>query len=197
MATPKTERTTMRTYQENTHVCPWWLAYTFDNPVRRWLHNPEKILAGLVDEGHKVLDIGCGMGHFSIGMAKMVGPDGCVIAADLQKKMLARVRGRAEHNGLLERIRLHQCRPDRIGLTESVDFVLAFWMVHEVPNRPAFLAEVRSLLKPKAHFLVVEPRLHVSASDVQRTIELACAAGLKLHSEPEVRLSRAVLFVPD
>lgn len=187
----------MKPTRHDTHVCPWWLAYTFDNPLRRWLHQPEKLLAGLVDEGQTVLDIGCGMGHFSIGMAKMVGENGRVIAVDLQAKMLERVQRRAERDGLQDRLRLHQCQPDRIGLTEPVDFALAFWMVHEVPNRPVFLAEVRSLLKPEAQFLMVEPRLHVSAADVQRTIEMAYTAGLKLHAEPEVRLSRAVLFVPD
>jgi ubiquinone/menaquinone biosynthesis C-methylase UbiE len=186
----------MNTTPSNTHAYPWWLTYTFDNPLRSWLHNPEKILAGLVDQGQTVLDIGCGMGHFSIGMAKMVGQHGCVIAADLQEAMLTRVQRRAERDGLQDRLRLHRCQPDRIGLTEPVDFALAFWMVHEVPNRPAFLAQVRRLLKPEARFLVVEPRLHVSVAEVQKTIELAYTAGLKLHAEPEVSLSRAALFVP-
>jgi hypothetical protein len=43
----------MNANQSNIHVCPWWLAYTFDNPLRRLLHNPEKLLAGLVEEGQK------------------------------------------------------------------------------------------------------------------------------------------------
>lgn len=184
----------MTTDQPNTHVCPWWLAYTFDNPLRRLLHNPQKLLAGLVQEDQTVMDIGCGMGHFSIGMARMVGANGCVISVDVQAKMLEKVRARAEQGGLLARIHLHQCQADRIGLSDPVDFVLAFWMVHEVPDRKAFLTEVRDLLKPEARFLVAEPKFHVSASNFQKTVDLACSVGLKQRAGPNVSMSRTVLF---
>jgi hypothetical protein len=49
----------------NNSPCPWWLCFTFDNPVRRLLHNPEQILGGLIQPGQTVADIGCGMGYFS------------------------------------------------------------------------------------------------------------------------------------
>jgi 2-polyprenyl-3-methyl-5-hydroxy-6-metoxy-1,4-benzoquinol methylase len=54
------------------HVCPWWLAYTFDNPIRRFFHKPDQMLAKFVKEGMTVVDIGCGMGYFSIGLAKIL-----------------------------------------------------------------------------------------------------------------------------
>jgi len=50
------------------HICPWWFAYTFDNPFRRFFHNPEKMLGSYVSRGMTVLDVGCGMGFFSIGL---------------------------------------------------------------------------------------------------------------------------------
>lgn len=184
----------MTTKQDNTHVCPWWLAYTFDNPLRRLFQDPHRILGGFVKEGQTVLDIGCGMGYFSLGLARLVGPTGKVISVDLQQEMLARVQARATQQGLQERIHLHQGRPDSLGLEEPVDFALAFWMVHEVSNRAAFLTEVRDVLKPEARFLVVEPKLHVSASDFQKTVDSARAVGLKPFTEPEVRMSRAILF---
>jgi ubiquinone/menaquinone biosynthesis C-methylase UbiE len=184
----------MNANQFNIHVCPWWLAYIFDNPLRRLLHNPEKLLAGLVEEGQTAVDIGCGMGHFSPGMARMVGENGWVISVDLQEKMLDRVRSRAVQSGLESRIRLHQCQPNRIDVSGLVDFVLAFWMVHEVSNQQAFLAEVRNLLKPEARFLLVEPKIHVTASSFQKTVDIARATGMKPCMEPKVRMSRAVLF---
>ena len=46
------------------HICPWWFAYTFDNPFRRFFHNPEKMLDSYVSKGMTVLDVGGGMGFF-------------------------------------------------------------------------------------------------------------------------------------
>ena len=53
-------------------VCPWWGGYFIDNPLRRLLHDPEKILRPYATPGMTVMDIGCGMGFFSIAMAKIV-----------------------------------------------------------------------------------------------------------------------------
>jgi uncharacterized membrane protein YphA (DoxX/SURF4 family) len=55
------------------HVCPWWGGYFIDNPLRRLIHDFETILGPYVKPGMTVLDVGCGMGFFSIGMALIVG----------------------------------------------------------------------------------------------------------------------------
>src|SRR5512146_115103 len=107
------------------HTCPWWFAYTFDNRLRRLLHDPAEILGGLAHAGDTVVDVGCGLGYFTIALADLVGPHGRVIAVDLQSEMLKRARRRAARRGLLERIDFHQCTPERIGLSMRVDFVLA------------------------------------------------------------------------
>ena len=56
------------------HICPWWLCFTFDNPLRRLIHSPETILSKYVRSGDTVLDVGPGMGYFSIPLAGLVGP---------------------------------------------------------------------------------------------------------------------------
>ena len=95
------------------HICPWWGGYFIDNWFRRLLHNPEKIVGPYVKPGMTVMDVGCGMGMFSIAMAKMVGAEGRVIAVDLQQKMLDVLRKRAEKAGVADRIQLHKC--EQIG----------------------------------------------------------------------------------
>ncbi|MFH1977613.1 MAG: class I SAM-dependent methyltransferase [Pseudomonadota bacterium] len=184
-----------RIFLTGDHVCPWWLAYTFDNPLRRLIHNPEKMLNKFIKEGDTVVDIGCGLGYFSIGMAKMVGVKGRVISVDLQEKMLERVRHRAQEKGLLSRITLHKCSSDKLGVNEQADFALGFWMVHEVRNKDAFFNEIVTFLKPGAHFLLVEPKIHVTEPYFRKIADIAVKAGLKQCSEEEVGLSRALLFV--
>ena len=176
------------------HVCPWWLAYTFDNRIRRLFHKPEKIFAPYLHEGMTTLDIGCGMGFFSIGMAKIVGKSGSVIAVDLQQKMLNALEKRAERAGVSDRIFLHRCESENIGNHQNVDFILTFWMVHEVPNQERFFKQIYTALKPAGKYLLVEPIMHVSRSRYQETISHARQVGFIRVNTPSIRLSRTTLF---
>jgi ubiquinone/menaquinone biosynthesis C-methylase UbiE len=182
------------TNQTGGHTCPWWLLFTFDNPLRKLIHDPEKILASYVMSGITVLDIGCGMGYFTLGLAKLVGEDGKVIAADLQEPMLMGLRKRANRAGLMDRIHLHQSTPSQIGVRESVDFALAFWMVHEVRQPNIFLGQIYELLRPEGKFMLVEPVIHVSRKAFEQTLSIAQANGFQVTGHPKVRASRAVVF---
>jgi len=175
-------------------ICPWWLALTLDNPIRRLIHNPEKILSMYIERGQTVLDLGCGSGIFTIALAKLVGETGRVIAVDVQDEMLQMVRKKAAKEGLESRIITYKSGQNRIGISDRVDFALAFYMVHEVPNTEAFLKEIASLLKREGRLLIVEPKLHVSASSFKKTIEAAQLAGLRPVSQPQIRFSRSMLF---
>ena len=175
-------------------VCPWWICFTFDNFLRRKVMNPLKIMSPYIKEGMTVMDVGPGMGYFTISIAKLVGPSGKVIAADLQQHMLEAIQRRAVKAGVQNRITLHQTTVDNIGLRTQVDFCLAFWMVHEVGDRRGFINQVASTIKPRGLFLVAEPKLHVSKANFSETVEMIKAAGLEVIEEPKIFLSNAVMF---
>ena len=179
------------------HVCPWWGGYVIDNRFRRWLHNPELILGPYVKPGMTVMDFGCGMGMFSIAMARLVGSQGRVIAVDLQQEMLDVLQKRAKQAGVLDRIRTHRCQPHTMGLMEPVDFALAFYSAHEVPDLRRLLGEVHGNLQPQGRLLVVEPMGHVTAKEFQAMLSLAKEIGLQEQDRPYVRLSRAAILVKD
>ncbi len=176
------------------HVCPWWVCFTFDNFIRKLFHNPENILAPYVHEGDTVLDVGPGMGYFSIPLARRVGDKGKVIAADVQAPMLAALRKRAEKQGLEGRIVPHLCRADSIGIREPIDFVLAFWMVHEVPDQNKLFCEIKLLLNPEGQFLVAEPTIHVTRPMFEKTLKRAEEAGFKVTGGPKIFMSRAAVL---
>lgn len=174
--------------------CPWWLDLGFDNPVRRFLQNPYKILKPYIKEGWTVLDIGPGPGYFTIPLARLVGNTGKTIAADVVPYMLERIRFKALKAGLEDRVTLINDSPDHIGIGIPVDFCLAFWMVHEVPDRPKFMGEIVSFLKTGSLFLIVEPKIHVPKENFQATLGIAKELGLTIAGEPKVFFSYAVLL---
>jgi ubiquinone/menaquinone biosynthesis C-methylase UbiE len=175
-------------------VCPWWICFTFDNVLRKLFHDPDQILRPYINAGNVVLDIGPGMGYFTIPMAKMVGENGRIIAADIQERMLSAINKRALRSGVQQRIDLQLCSSDSLGIKSTVDFILAFWMLHEVPDKQRFLAELLSLLKDKGGFLLVEPKIHTTKADFEETVRLAVRAGFTRYENPKIFLSRCVLF---
>lgn len=175
------------------HVCPWWLTYTFDNPLRRLLHHRRVILAPHVRPGMTVADFGCGMGYFTIGLARLVGPEGKVLAVDVQQRQLDHTGRRCEKAGLRDRVELVLAHPPGVILDTPIDFALSFWMLHEVDGLDRFVEDVASSLRPGGRWLVAEPMIHVGerrfADEVAR-IESRGFASRRI----DVRWSRAALL---
>jgi 2-polyprenyl-3-methyl-5-hydroxy-6-metoxy-1,4-benzoquinol methylase len=170
------------------------MAYLFDNPLRRLIHDPVKILGPYVRPGMTVLDIGCGMGFFSLGMARLVGDSGKVFSLDMQPEMLRIVEKRARRKGLSGRIETHLTDGDSLGVQVPVDFALCFWMVHEVPDQTSFFTELHSSLRPGAHLFITEPGMHVTAENLETSVKVAIEAGFVEAARPQVRMSRAVVL---
>ncbi len=179
------------------HICPWWLAYTFDNPLRKLFQNPQKMLKPYVKPGMRVMDVGCGMGFFSIAMAGLVGDEGRVFSVDLQSKMLEVTHKRARRAGVGQRLELHQCTADYLGIREKVDFILTFYMVHEVRDQSDFFDQLLSNLNPGGNVLIAEPKFHVRAEDFEETLKIARSTGLKICGQPPIRFSYSALLRSD
>jgi len=176
------------------HVCPVGIARSLDNRIRRWLQDPRKILAPYIEEGMTVLDLGCGPGFFSIAMAAMVGKSGRVIAVDLQDGMLHKLRDKIRGTEFEERIILHKCEKDKMGVSRKVDFVLAFYMVHEVPDKQLLFDEMTSIIKPDGKVLIVEPVFHVSKKSFEETVRKAQIAGFVPVERPTMFFSQTIIM---
>jgi ubiquinone/menaquinone biosynthesis C-methylase UbiE len=179
---------------ERNRVCPATLARFLDNRIRRWLQDPRKILRPYIKEGMTVLDVGCGPGFFSIELARMVGKSGRVIASDLQEGMLRKLRDKIQGTELEERITLHRCEKNKLGLSENVDFVLAFYMVHEISNLENFFTEIKSILKPNGQVFILEPPFHTSKTAFEGTIKKAREAGFIAVDRPKIFPNKAVVL---
>ena len=178
-------------------VCPWWLGYWLICPVRRYGQNPRDILAPYVREGMTVLEPGPGMGHFTLELARLVGGSGRVVAVDVQPKMIARLKSRAAKAGLDDRLDARVAMAESMGLADlqgSVDFTLAFAVVHEFPDAARFFTEVAAASKADASMLLAEPRGHVKQAAFEAQLEAASQAGFAVVERPIIRRSLTALL---
>jgi ubiquinone/menaquinone biosynthesis C-methylase UbiE len=180
---------------ERNRVCPVELADTLDSRIRKWLQNPTAILAPYVRAGMTALDVGCGPGFFSIELARLVGEHGKVIAADLQEGMLQKLAHKIAGTEVAGRVQLVKCDQDSINVSEKVDFILTFYMVHEVPDKTSFFRQLSGILKDNGQLLIVEPKLfHVSRMAFESTIRVAESNGFRSFSGPRLPLSWSAIL---
>jgi ubiquinone/menaquinone biosynthesis C-methylase UbiE len=180
--------------KEQVHICPSELAGGLDNSFRRLLHNPQKILRPFIKEEMTILDVGCGPGFFSVEMAKMLNGTGKLIAADVQEGMLDKIRKKIKGTDLEQRIELHKSDYDNIGVAEKVDFVLAFWMVHEVRNQKKFFEELMSILKPNGLIFIIEPKIHVPQKAFTAMVNMLKESGFTIIESSKVFFSRTIVL---
>lgn len=128
-----------------------------DNPERREMLPPQDILLSLgLKSGDRLLDVGAGVGYFSLPASAIVGPSGSVVATDISADMLAELQSRADQS-LHENIELVLSGEYRFGVEQShFDFVLISTVLHEVSNRIDFLDEALTALKPGGKLWVIE-----------------------------------------
>lgn len=169
-----------------------------DTRFRRIIYRPERLAERYVTPGSCVLDFGCGPGFFTREFAKRVGDTGTVIAVDVQEQMLRILREKMEPEGLMPRIRTHQCTPDALGLPPkldgTVDTAFAIFVVHEVPDPRNLFREISSLLAPGGMFFYSDPPLIVSGREFRANLAEAEKAGLMLMEKRFYFVNRAAVL---
>jgi len=178
-------------------VCPWWLGYVIAGPWRKLWHDPRKILGPYLAEGMTVLEPGPGIGFFTLDIARLVGRAGRVVGVDIQPRMLEALRRRARKAALLDRIDARLAPADGLGIDDlkgRVDFVLAFAVVHELPDAGRFFAEARRATKPAGRLLLSEPRMHVSEAAFDATLKVAEGSGFEVQDRPSIPMTRSALL---
>lgn len=179
------------------HTCPVWVGHLLASPLRRLVQAPEHILGRHVLPGMTVLDAGCAMGFFSLPLARMVGPEGRVVCVDLQERMLSALERRAARAGLADRMEIRSCGQQSLDLADlsgSVDFALAFAVVHEAADPKSFLSDIYATLRPGGRLLISEPTMHVSQELFSESLQLAQESGFRLLELPDIRRGRSALL---
>ncbi|MSP59814.1 MAG: methyltransferase domain-containing protein [Myxococcales bacterium] len=120
------------------------------------LLRPAALVARLdLRRGATVADLGAGPGYLTLRLAAAVGPEGRVIATDIDQGALATLRDRARAAGL-SNITTRAVAADDPGLgAASVDAALLCHVDPFLPARAAWLARLAPSLRPGARLVVV------------------------------------------
>jgi SAM-dependent methyltransferase len=120
---------------------------------------PEAMLDALkIAPGSTVADVGAGVGYTSLRLARRVGPEGTVLATDVQPQMVRMLKANAQAAGV-RNVRPILCTPTDPKLPEGqVDLVLMVDVYHECSDPEATLRGVRRALKPGGRLVLVEFR---------------------------------------
>lgn len=126
--------------------CPASLTWLVNNPIRRWYMRPVLDRVG-IRPGERVLELGPGPGTFTVDAARRVGPEGRLIAVDIQPEMIAQVEERVRE-ARLTNVETHVANAYDLPLDdESVDRAFLITVLPEIPDQGRALAELRRVLR--------------------------------------------------
>lgn len=131
-------------------------------------------LAG-VRAGMWVADVGAGQGYYTVRLARVVGPQGRVLAEDIVPEVTDQLTDRVQRERL-DNVAIRLGTPDDPKLpAQSFDRIFLVHMYHEVASPYAFLWHMREGLKPGGLVIVVDadrPVAHHGMSPQQLKCEL-------------------------
>jgi ubiquinone/menaquinone biosynthesis C-methylase UbiE len=142
-------------WRKNPSACPYG--------QRFWVEAPHPVITRArlrsilrPEPGERILEIGPGVGYYTLDMAGWVGPEGKVEIFDLQQKFLDHTTDRAGEQGLTNVI---PTQGDATALPyedDSMDAVALTAVLGEIPDPVAALREIARVLKPDGRLIVGE-----------------------------------------
>jgi SAM-dependent methyltransferase len=111
--------------------------------------------AGL-SKGMSVLDVGCGVGDFSLLAGRLVGPGGSVVGIDRDRRGLRLASRRAAEAGA-HHVRFEQGALESIRLERRFDAVIGRFVLMFAPDPAAALNNLLECLKPGGLVIFQEP----------------------------------------
>ena len=132
-------------------------AKVFDDPERDAWQKPADVVAAIgAAPGMGVADIGAGTGYFSPHLAAAVGPQGRVVALDIEPTLIAHMQARAGREATPQvEARLTTATDPGLRPAEA-DRVLTVDTYHHIADRTAYFSAVKAGVKPGGKLVIVD-----------------------------------------
>lgn len=133
------------------------VAKTLDNPNRDKNQKPEEIIALMeIKPGMTVADVGTGTGYMLPFLSRAVGPEGKIIAEDIQDDFLERARAKLKADKLTNVGLVLGNETDPKLPANSVDRELVLDVYHHFDYPDKMLANLGRALKPDGRLVIVD-----------------------------------------
>jgi ubiquinone/menaquinone biosynthesis C-methylase UbiE len=133
----------------------------FDDQRDHWWNRDFLELMGQrlrFDNVHKVLDVGCGMGHWGRALAHALPGDAHVIGIDREPIWIEEAKARTRAAGREDRFSFQVGSAERLGFADnSFDLVTCQTVLIYMQDPKAVIAEMVRVTQPGGLVLVVEP----------------------------------------
>jgi ubiquinone/menaquinone biosynthesis C-methylase UbiE len=120
---------------------------------RRTLERDHRCLWALLRPGLAVLDVGCGVGAITSGIAHAVGPEGCVVGVDRDPGLLEIAR--TEHNNL-SNLRFEIGDATNLGFRSQFDIVTAARTLQWIAEPCLAVASMKQAAKSSGMIVVLD-----------------------------------------
>lgn len=147
-----------------------------------------------LSSGMSFADIGCGPGFFTLPASEVVGSKGKVYAVDIQKEMLKELQKRNPDRN----VHVILSTENSIPVEDAVcDMVFTAFVFHEASDKPAFLQELKRLLRNNGKLLLLDWQKKEEEQgppfeeriDILEAEELMKAAGFKIEEKGNLSTS--------
>jgi SAM-dependent methyltransferase len=119
--------------------------------------------------GERIADLGCGTGFFLWPLLESVAGEGTFYAVDSSPEMLEHLQARAEQQPNGQRVQAVLSTDSAVPLPDaSLDVAVMGSVYHEIAERPAYLLEVKRLLRPGGRLVAID--WHPLPPGAERTV---------------------------
>jgi ubiquinone/menaquinone biosynthesis C-methylase UbiE len=182
-------------WRKNPSACPYG--------QRFWVEAPHPIITRdrlrsvlRPEPGERVLEIGPGVGYYTLDLAEWVGPEGKVEIFDLQQEFLDHTMSRAAERGLGNVV---PTQGDATALpyeNDSIDAVVLTAVLGEIPDPGTALREIARVLKPGGRLVVGELFGDPHFTTQSALKRQAAGAGLRWETHSGNRFAYFACLVP-
>jgi SAM-dependent methyltransferase len=127
---------------------------------------------GKINQGDRILDIGCGAGIDTILAATIVGPNGSVIGVDIVPEMIARAKKNLHLMGL-DNVTFQKVSGENLPFSDNTfDVVISNGVINLIPDKKAVMSEILRVLKPAGRLMMAD---QITTGNLQKDLKARLA----------------------